>query len=74
MPKSFAEPGMRTPEKKDVVPGREVRSVPSETETARPRVADAARKTEFRTAIEASTARIISIALTRGIDPDPEAA
>jgi len=66
MPQPLVEPGMKTPEKRDVVP--------SEKETASARVADSVRKTEFRTAIEASTARIISIALTRGIDPDPEAA
>ena len=39
------------------------------------RLAEALRKAEFRIAIEASTARILGLALTRGpVDTDPEVA
>ena len=48
---------------------------PPELEIQNTRLAETLRKEEFRIAIEASTARILSIALTRGtFDPDPEAA
>ncbi len=46
-----------------------------ELEIKNTRLAETLRGEEFRIAIEASTARILSIALTRGtLDPDPEAA
>jgi len=63
-------------EKIDVVQAPGAGNQPElEMEIQNTRLAEALRKEEFRTAIEASTARILSIALTRGtFDPDPEAA
>ena len=47
----------------------------TELEIPNPRLAEALRKTDLRIAIEASTARILTLAMTRGpVDPDPEAA
>jgi hypothetical protein len=47
----------------------------SELEVQNMRLAEALRKAEFRIAIEASTARILGLALTRNpMDTDPEAA
>ena len=46
-----------------------------ELEAQDTRLAEALRKAEFRIAIEASTARILGLALTRGpVDTDPEVA
>ena len=77
MRQALVEPGMKTPEKSDVVQARngggEGRTNRSELETSSSR-ADSKRISEFRSAIEASTARIMSIAITRGTDLDPEAA
>lgn len=36
------------------------------------RLAEALRKAELRLSIEASTARILNLALSRGSEPDPE--
>jgi hypothetical protein len=46
----------------------------AELETSNTQLAEALRKDEFRIAIEASTARILSIALYGPDDSDPEAA
>jgi len=47
----------------------------TEAEIRTARDGNTKRKAEFKTAIEASTARILNIALTRGpTDSDPEAA
>jgi hypothetical protein len=49
--------------------------VNAELEVQNTRLAEALRKAEFRIAIEASTARILGLALTRGsVDTDPEVA
>jgi len=49
--------------------------VRAELEAQNTRLAAALRKAEFRIAIEASTARILGLALTRGpVDTDPEVA
>jgi hypothetical protein len=64
---------MNRNEKVDVV--NRVEGASSEFELQKTRAAKSRRKAEYRTAIEASTARILSIALTRGpADSDPEAA
>jgi len=53
----------------------EAAPVTAELEIQNPRLAGALRKTDLRIAIEASTARILSLAMTRGpVDSDPEAA
>jgi hypothetical protein len=65
---------MHPDEKAEVVTTR-VEGASSEFDIQNTRAADSKRRAEFRSAIEASTARILSIALTRGpADPDPEAA
>jgi len=74
MKQPLVEPGMHRDEKVEAVPTR-VEGASSEFEVQSSRAAESRRKTEFRSAIEASTARILSIALTRGpADSDPEAA
>jgi len=65
---------MMSEEKHDIVQAPE-EAAPPKLEVKNTRLAETLRKEEFRIAIEASTARILSIALTRGtLDPDPEAA
>ncbi|HXL14798.1 MAG TPA: hypothetical protein VN972_01840 [Methylomirabilota bacterium] len=74
MRRPLVELNMMNEEKIDVVQAPGAGNQP-ELEIQNNRLAEALRKEEFRTAIEASTARILSIALTRGtFDPDPEAA
>jgi hypothetical protein len=68
---------MKTPEMMEAVPGRDADATTTHdpgVEITSERAAESKRKAEFRSAIEASTARIMSIALTRGPDLDPEAA
>ena len=70
----LVEPDMHPEDLVEVGPTRG-ESASSEFEVQSTRAADSRRRAEFRSAIEASTARILSIALTRGpADPDPEAA
>jgi len=70
----LVEPDMHRPEKVEVVQPR-AEGASSEFELQNTRAAESRRRAEYRTAIEASTARILSIALTRGpVDSDPEAA
>lgn len=65
---------MKRKENIEVVQARAERSK-SEFETQSRLPLDAKRKTEFRTAIEASTERLVSIALmAEPYDSDPEAA
>ena len=64
----LVEPGMETEE-------TESPPAATEIEIPNPRLAEALRKTDLRIAIEASTARILTLAMTRGpVDSDPEAA
>ena len=69
MRRSLVEPGMKKPEIRN-----EGSNVATELETPSARAADPKRKAEYRSAIEASTARILKIAMTRGTEPDPDAA
>lgn len=64
---------MKEEEKADGAQTREKKH--AELEVQNTRLAEALRKAEFRIAIEASTARILGLALTRGsVDTDPEVA
>ena len=64
---------MKEEEKTDGLQTREKKH--AELEVQNTRLAEALRKAEFRIAIEASTARILGLALTRNpMDTDPEAA
>jgi len=65
---------MHRDEKVELIQTR-VEGASSEFEIQNTRAVESKRRAEFRSAIEASTARILSIAMTRGpADPDPEAA
>jgi len=64
---------MKRPETIEVVTTRRV-AHQAELEISNTQLAAALRKEEFRTAIEASTARILSIALHGLDETDPEAA
>lgn len=65
---------MRHTSKLEAVPGQ-VDGGKAALEIQNARLAEALRQAELMLAIEASTARILSIALARGdTDPDPEAA
>jgi len=64
---------MKEEEKAGGIQTRE--KVDAELEVQNTRLAEALRKAQFRIAIEASTARILGLALTRGsVDTDPEVA
>ena len=68
MQQPLVEPGMEDE-------GTEAAPAATEREIQNPRLAEALRKTDLRIAIEASTARILTLAMTHGpVDPDPEAA
>jgi hypothetical protein len=68
------EPDMKKDETLSIVP-EPAGGVQMALEIQNTRLADVLRRTELRLAIEASTARILSIALTGGTrDSDPEAA
>jgi len=68
MRESFVEPGMKPTEKTmEILPARE-------SGAARSKVAETKRKAELRKSIEASTARLMTIAMSRDPDSDPEAA
>ena len=70
---ALVEPGMNRSEKVEVV--TRVEDASSEFELPKTTAAESGRRSEYRTAIEASTARILSIAMARGpVDSDPEAA
>jgi len=70
---ALVEPGMNRKEKTEVV--TRVEDASSEFEVSKKNAAESGRRSEYRTAIEASTARILRIALARGpVDSDPEAA
>ena len=70
----LVEPDIHRDENIEVVHAR-VEGASSGFELQSARAAESRRKAEYRIAIEASTARILSIALTRGpVDSDPEAA
>jgi len=65
---------MKKHEPIDVVPAREGVVTQSSATSMSARAADSKNKTELRKSIEASTARLMTIAMTRGSDSDPEAA
>jgi hypothetical protein len=74
MNESLVDLSMRRDEKVEDIPTLTERGK-TELETQSTRLTDATRKREFRTAIEASTERLLRIALTGSpIDADPEAA
>jgi hypothetical protein len=64
---------MKTQGSSNIVPIHTVANQ-AELEVSNTRLAEALRQEEFRIAIEASTARILSIALYGPDDSDPEAA
>ena len=73
MRQPLVEPSMKRPEMIDIVPPRSV-THQAELEISNTQLAEALRKEEFRIAIEASTARILSIAPYGPDESDPEAA
>ena len=71
MRESIVEPGMKRSQTMEVIQPRDAqRSV----KVASTRTADSKSKAELRKSIEASTARLVTIAMARDPDSDPEAA